>query len=67
MVICSFFLHNTTQNTAGRMILKYKTIGIYFDVLLTLYLSIFTSVINQLDEQKFCSSSWLITEINLDT
>ena len=32
----------------------------FFDVLLTVHLSIFISVINQ---QKFCASSWLITEI----
>ena len=71
-----------------------------FDVLLTLHLSIFISVINQLDaqnfcfaislfhactcfehmcskhveawnklivKQKFCASSWLITEINIST
>jgi len=25
----------------------------------------FISVINQLDAQKFCASSWLITEINI--
>ena len=40
-----------------------------FDVLLTVHLSIFISVFNQLDAQnllwnKFCASSWLNTEIN---
>ena len=41
-----------------------------FDVLLTVHLSIFISVFNQLHTQnlfynKFCASSWLNTEINL--
>jgi len=30
-----------------------------------IYTKIFISVINQLDEQKFYASSWLITEINI--
>ena len=43
-----------------------------FDVLLTVHLSIFILVINQLNAQhfvlhwkKFCASSWLITRINV--
>ena len=31
-----------------------ETVTEYFDVLLTVYLSIFISVINQLDAQNFC-------------
>jgi len=36
------------------VLLVEKTTGINFDILLTMHLSIFISVINQLDAQNFC-------------
>jgi len=57
----------------GSILLFYKWVKYvlwFFYVLLTVHLSIFFLVINQLDAQtycktKFCASSWLITKINV--
>jgi len=66
-------LFKTYNNKTGRNKRR------YFDVLLTVHLSILISVINQLDAQNFCfaisnkliakqkffASVWLITEVNV--